>query len=88
MLKPSLDLSMAQMMSVKENNQNGLQFLWKVLGSSRSSELQVFLKELSKQELSLTSMCLAGETAFSHDIKILCQKIQGQAFVFIRALNF
>lgn len=56
-------------------------FFWKL-------RITAILKELPKKELSLTWMCLAGEIAFSHNIKIRCQKTQGQAFVFIKALNF
>lgn len=44
--------------------------------------------QLHKEELSLTLMCSAGKLAFSHSIKIRCQKTQGQAFVFIKALNY
>lgn len=45
--------------------------------------IMTFPKELHKEELSLTLMCLAGKLAFSHSIKIRCQKTQGQALVFI-----
>lgn len=45
-------------------------------------------KDPHKEELSLTLMCSAGELAFSHSIKIRCQKTQGQTFVFIKALNY
>lgn len=39
--------------------------LWKL-------RITALLKELPKEELSLTWMCLAREVAFSHNIKIAC----------------
>ena len=84
---------MAQLVNRREREQvirrgNNFPVIVEDIGLFWKLSITTLLKELPKEELSLTWMCMAGEIAFSHNIKIRCQKTQGQTFVFIKALNF
>lgn len=84
---------MAQLVNLRETEQairKGKNFpvIVEDVGLFCKLRITTLLKELPKGELSFTWMCLGGETAFSHNIKIPCRKTQGQAYVFIKALKF
>lgn len=83
---------MAQLVNLRESEQairrgnnfpvivEDIRLFWKL-------RITTFLKDIPKEELSLTWMCLSGEIAFSYNIKISCQKTQVQAFFFVKPLN-